>query len=504
MDLTGIFTSAGICFAAYLVWLVVYRLVLSPIAKYPGPKLAALSNWYEFYYEVFQQGHFTAHIQTLHDIYGPIVRITPAELHIRDPDYYDVLYTRDTGRRNKYAYFAGGFGFSSDTFNTEDHDHHRMRRKAIAPFFSVAKINDFQPTIHSKVDKLRRIIEDQYANKDVVVPLDRAWTALTTDIITDYAFARSYNHLDDPGFRETMHEPLIAVYSITKLAMQFPVVFAVLETLPDFFIRRFKPEIMPTVGMRRELADEIKAIRKSITDQDEKSTLHPTIFKELLVNEELPPAEKTNTRLGDEAQLIIAAGLVTTSWALAIATFHLSRDKSIVVRLREELRDSGLARPFDWTHLVHLPYLNGIVHEAIRLSHGTATRHPRRAPDTDLMYKEWKIPRNTPVSMTTIDVMMDAEIFREPEDFKPERWLENETELERYFVPFGKGSRQCLGINLAQAEIYITVATIFSTFDFELYETDETDVMLKHAYLVPYPKWDSKGIRATVKSLARS
>lgn len=377
---------------------------------------------------------------------GPIVRITPTELHIRDPDYYDVLYARGSGRRNKYTYFAGGFGFASDTFHTEDHDHHRMRRKAIAPFFSVAKINDFQPAIHAKVDKLCTIIEDEYANKGVVASLGRAWTALTTDIITDYAFARSYNHLDNPGFSETMHESLIAIYSMTKLAMQFPIVFTVLEMLPDSVIRRFKPDIMPTVGLRRDLADEISVIRKSITDQDNRSTLHPTIFKELLVNEELPPSEKTDIRLGDEAQLIVAAGLVTTSWALAIATFYLSRDIAIVRRIREELRDSGLVRPFYWTRLVQLPYLNGVVREAIRLSHGTSTRHPRLAPDTDLVYKEWTIPRNTPVSMTTVDVMMDPMIFPEPKSFRPERWVENGPELEKYFVPFGKGSRQCLGI----------------------------------------------------------
>ena len=55
--------------------------------------------------------------------------------------------------------------------------------------------------------------------------------------------------------------------------------------------------------------------------------------------------------------------------------------------------------------------------------------------------------------------------------------------------------------SLAQAELYITIATVFSRFDFQLYETDNTDVEMAHAYLVPYTKWDSKGIRATVKKL---
>lgn len=46
------------------------RLVLSPLAAFPGPKLAALTNWYEFYYDVIQQGQFTFKIQELHKKYG--------------------------------------------------------------------------------------------------------------------------------------------------------------------------------------------------------------------------------------------------------------------------------------------------------------------------------------------------------------------------------------------------------------------------------------------------
>lgn len=62
--------TALVIIAGYLIYLVVARLLLSPLARFPGPKLAALSNWYEFYYDVLQQGHFTTHIQKLHDEYG--------------------------------------------------------------------------------------------------------------------------------------------------------------------------------------------------------------------------------------------------------------------------------------------------------------------------------------------------------------------------------------------------------------------------------------------------
>ena len=60
---------SGYCL--YVIGLAVYRLYLHPLAKYPGPKLAALSRWYEFYYEVLPlKGQFTFHIQDLHRKYG--------------------------------------------------------------------------------------------------------------------------------------------------------------------------------------------------------------------------------------------------------------------------------------------------------------------------------------------------------------------------------------------------------------------------------------------------
>jgi hypothetical protein len=57
-------------FVVYLAGLAVYRLLLSPIAGFPGPKLAALTQWYEFYYNVILPGQFFLHIETLHDKYG--------------------------------------------------------------------------------------------------------------------------------------------------------------------------------------------------------------------------------------------------------------------------------------------------------------------------------------------------------------------------------------------------------------------------------------------------
>jgi hypothetical protein len=67
---TALPVIATVIWAVYLVGLASYRLYFHPIAEFPGPKLAALSKWYEFYYEVICAGKFTFHIQDLHKKYG--------------------------------------------------------------------------------------------------------------------------------------------------------------------------------------------------------------------------------------------------------------------------------------------------------------------------------------------------------------------------------------------------------------------------------------------------
>ena len=83
----------------YVLYLAISRLYLSPVASIPGPRLAALSFWYEFYYDVILRGRYTWKIAELHEQYGPIIRINPFEVHIHDPDFYDELYVSGGKRK---------------------------------------------------------------------------------------------------------------------------------------------------------------------------------------------------------------------------------------------------------------------------------------------------------------------------------------------------------------------------------------------------------------------
>lgn len=103
--------------------------------------------------------------------------------------------------------------------------------------------------------------------------------------------------------------------------------------------------------------------------------------------------------------------------------------------------------------------------------------------------------------MTPYFVLTDLTIFPEPTEFRPERWIEAAAQggrLDKYLVSFGRGSRSCVGINLAYAELYLAMGSVVRRFDWDMYETGLKDIVCKHDFFVPGPDLSSKGVRATI------
>ena len=240
---------------------------------------------------------------------------------------------------------------------------------------------------------------------------------------------------------------------------------------------------------------------------------HPTIFHEIL-DSKLPESEKTVRRLRDEAWIVVGAGTLTTAWTLSVATYYLLENPHILRRLKDELR-AAIPDPNQnprLSVLENLPYLTAILKEALRLSYGVASRLPRISPIDDIKFKdtatgkEWTIPAGTVVSMTTTLLHHDESIYPNSGAFLPERWVEDSS-LDKFLFSFSKGSRQCLGINLAWGELYIALAGVFRRWGsvecrdegdegvLELFETEIGDVEIARDGFVVLTRDGSKGIR---------
>jgi cytochrome P450 len=130
----------------------------------------------------------------------------------------------------------------------------------------------------------------------------------------------------------------------------------------------------------------------------------------------------------------------------------------------------------------------------------------RIAPDEDLEYqspngRRYTIPRGTTFGQSSYLVHTDESIYPNAAEFIPERyWSEDgkPTDAQRNLVAFGKGTRMCSGINLAFAELYLTIAALVGTVDMKIAPgTTEHDVTLVQELFVGVLP-ENPGVRVNV------
>lgn len=511
----------------------VNRLYLSPISRVPGPKLAALTWGYEFYYDVILGGQYTFKILDLHRQYGPIIRINPSEIHIADKSFFHTLYAGSPHRREKWSFYAKQFGAEESAFSTIDHELHRPRRAALNPFFATAKVRELQHVIDASVDNiLRRLSEHARVSKE---PLNLVivFAAFTNDVINEYAFARSDHMVDRTDFGRLIVQSIMRGTHMGTIVKHFPWVLRVMDALPEAVMERWVPGLDEYNHLRKTIRAQIGDIKRGqgVEQQDSRRT----VFHEMLQTSVLPEGEKTEDRLAHDAQILVQGGTLTTSHALCVAVFHLLDQPSCLAKLRDELF-RALPDPegaVSLAELQQLRYLGAVVKESFRLGYGgTGSRLGRVAPDETLRYVQtrgdgkegvWTIPPGTPMSMTPYQILTDEEVYPDPFGFHPERWLSGDTELqEHYWIVFNAGTRSCLGQNLAKAEVYLMVARLFRRWGgaserepakygmlgrrsedvgvMRLYETTVRDTQMAADRFVPVPYSGSKGVRVVLET----
>ncbi|KAK3989318.1 Cyrochrome P450 monooxygenase [Cladorrhinum sp. PSN332] len=434
---------------------------LHPLSRFPGPKVAALSYAYEAYYDWICGGQYTNKIRQMHERYGPIVRINPDELHCSDPLWVDEIYTSTPGRiRDKWQHQlnTGGAGPVSVTgFSTVHHELHRLRKGALSKFFSRQQMLKLEGEVldfgDMTVNKMLRWSGKEAFN------IKEAFNCFTADVINQYAFG------DNMGFvAQEDWTPNLATYTESFMKSAY--------MMRHFTPGRKMANILPMVA--DYLGEDVKRvmhwmnvlipgyITAAINDPD-----NGRVFAELVSSKALPEEEMSMYRLSGEGFNFLLAGTETTAATLTTITYWLLAQPKTYSSLMKDLQ--GLTpETLKWAELEKRPYMWAIVHEALRMMPGVSHRSARAARDEALVYrsrdgKTWVIPRNTPIGMTSVINHWDKDLFPNPDEFIPERWLidgQPNHKLAKYLLAFGKGTRSCLGEHLAYCEVYIMAALV--------------------------------------------
>ena len=170
--------AIGLLFVGYIAYGFVYNRFFHPLAKVPGPFLASTTYLYQSYYNC----RFYLKIEELHKKYGPVVRITPDEVHLSDSENYDKIYFMGT-KYSKSQRFYHAFTIPHATFSTPQNDIHKHRRSLLNPFFSRKTVLELEEIVQDKAGKLVRLMQKGIEEKQPV-DLHHAFRSVSVDVIT--------------------------------------------------------------------------------------------------------------------------------------------------------------------------------------------------------------------------------------------------------------------------------------------------------------------------------
>ena len=269
--------------------------------------------------------------------------------------------------RDKSEAFAGRSGRDS-IFGTVQHDHHRMRRSVLNPFFSKKSISAIEPLIQSKVDLLCTALgeyapggsDEKRAGKEIELGL--AYMSLTLDTISHEAFGKSYGLLELPGFSQLWKDVVENVMESFALVRNLPWLPELLKKFPMAVTKMIDTGMAFYLQMEAETRVEVVKIvegEKKRSDKEIKDpmTAHKNIFEELY-DSDLQPQEKTIDSLNEEGFALILAGADTNSATFTQLSYHLLANLDILKTLKEELMVAmpDTQVPLPWQELENLPF----------------------------------------------------------------------------------------------------------------------------------------------------
>jgi cytochrome P450 len=229
-----------------------------------------------------------------------------------------------------------------------------------------------------------------------------------------------------------------------------------IEKLPLPSIRRFE--------RARDFLDQ--TIYRIIAERHASKEDKGDLLSMLLLAQDEDGSAMSDKQIRDEALTLFLAGHETTANALMWSWYLLSQNPATAAKFYDEVdRVLGDRLPgFD--DLPSLKYTEGVFAESMRL-YPPAWAIGRRAK-TDCAIGPYTVPARSILMMSPYVVHRDPRWYPEPEHFRPERWAEPDTRPKFSYVPFGGGTRVCIGERFAWMEGVLLLSTIAQKWRFKL------------------------------------
>ncbi|KAI9499050.1 cytochrome P450 [Zychaea mexicana] len=455
---------AVITWATYLVSSKLYDAFVGPLSGIPGPLGL---KFYEMRYAPGVEsppGTSWEKLKKWRNQYGDVVRLGPNRIGISDKRMLrQILLKDDLPKGPMYTRLQRR---SPPTlFNTREKAFHKQRRRVISPAFSVKYLNSLETymrgTTQAFIERIDRDIEQTqndkgYGQVDIWILLQY----LALDIIGETAFGKTFHMLE--GNDHIVPRTISSNMEKSSYIVTHPILGVLLMMLPFSGILKANDELkafMKKIIMERLLGGE-EARRDDIL-QILIDTQHANDTEDRL----------TADTIAQETVLFLVAGSETTSNTTGFAMIELMKNPQAFAKLQAEIdavefeEDQKL---FHSEQLKHLPYLNAVINETLRLD-SIAVGGAERIADRDVVLDgRVFVPKGVILHANIYHAQVDEKYWPEPEKWIPERWIENSgypAADQEAFFPFSVGSRNCIGKTFAQQEMRLSIANLVKLYD---------------------------------------
>ncbi|XP_022096159.1 cytochrome P450 10-like [Acanthaster planci] len=222
-----------------------------------------------------------------------------------------------------------------------------------------------------------------------------------------------------------------------------------------------------TSKLMEEYSDRMK---ETLESEDLGEDTAPDVYSYFLAKN--TPA----TELLGHMQDLLQVSMDTTSNSMNLLLYCIASNPRVQEKLYNEVSEVLQGGSVTVDKLKDLRYLKCCVKESSRMFMtipGTS-----RILDHDIVINDYNVPKGTYINMCFQVMCRDPEIFEEPNEYRPERWLDVRKAPDMAFshLPFGFGPRSCVGRRLVDQEMYILLANLVSKFRIENLCDSEPDL----------------------------
>ncbi|PVI00580.1 cytochrome P450 [Periconia macrospinosa] len=426
----------------------------------PGPFLARFSRlWY--LHQIRKRTFHLSNIE-LHKKYGPVVRIAPNEFSIDDAEAVKIIYGHGTLFNKSPWYYAAGHPYNRDLFTEQDAKLHAEKRRTVASLYSMSTLLHMEPCVHECTSLLKDRLTE-FATSRTVFNLQYWLQCYAFDVIGLITVAERFGFLDEGKDHYNLF-PSLETY--LKYCADVGVYSEIHPLLSQ--INTYRNQGRGHLGSFA--SKQIQKRQAALADVEKKPGIADDFLAKMFQKHYEDPETFTTERIFMTCLTNIGAGSDTTSISLCAIFWHLLHSHESLVKLRAEIESVGEVGSYQVA--LKLPYLQAVIKEALRLHPATGLPLGRVVPKGGSTIAGKYFSEGSVVGVNTWVAHHNTAVFGEDaSSFRPERWLESEErakEMSKSWLPFGSGSRTCIGKNISLLEISLLIPELVRNFDFEL------------------------------------